>query len=151
MALARAVGQAILKSLASQMIPGYQMISILRGSGYSYRYQDMLKDVREYTGRVKFETNIRKLGFNDVIKTGWMNEVEMNYPYKYKVWGDVTYYDPATRSYITQARSVYTDDLMKKGDYQGFLEGVELAGQYEEGMTLTSVDIRGLDVNTRLQ
>uniref|UniRef100_A0A6M3LC89 Uncharacterized protein n=1 Tax=viral metagenome TaxID=1070528 RepID=A0A6M3LC89_9ZZZZ len=151
MPIARSIGQAILKTLAPEGYSAVQMINILQGSGFTYRRQDMLSDIREYTGRVKYETQIRGLHANDVVPRGWMNEVEMNYPYKYKVWADVNYYDPATGQYITDVRSVYTDDLLKKEDYRGFIEGVETAQNYREGMDLTSVDIRGLDVNTRIR
>jgi len=151
MPIQRAVGQALLKSLVKFDLPGSQMISILRSAGAAYRYQDMLSDIREYTGRRMWEGNISKMTGNSVIPDAWMNRVSMNYPYKYKVWADVTYYDFVSDQYITDKRSLYTDDLMKIEDYQGFVEGSEIASAYYSTRDVFEVTITGLDVNTRVR
>lgn len=150
MAIARSVGQNILKSLISANIPGWQMISIVRSAGYGYRYQTMLSDIREYTGRVKYESQVTGLNVNNVIPSGWMNKVDMEGPYKYKVWADVNYYDPETNSYISDVKSLYADEYLRIGDYQEYIEDNLVAGGYYAGMDIMSVKIRGLDVNTNI-
>jgi len=150
MPLARSVGQAILKSLVPFNLPGWQMVQIVRQAGYGYHYQTMLGDIREYTGRFKYEPQVTGLGSNQVITESWMNRVEMSGPYRYKVWADVSYYDPASGDYITDVRSMYTDDLKKVGDYQrDFGDVLESAGCRCD-MEFMSVKVRGMDLNTRL-
>ena len=150
MAIARSVGQAILKGLASANIPGWQMISIVRSAGYGYRYQTMLSDVREYTGRLKYEPQVGKLNVNDVIPSGWMNKVDMEGPYKYKVWADVNYFDPVANEYITDTRSMYADDLMRLGDYQTYFEDNLKGAGCRCDMEFMSVRVRSMDVNTNI-
>lgn len=150
MALARAVGQAILKSLIPFNMPGWQMIAIVKKAGYSYRNTLMLSDIREYTGRLKYEEQVRGLLSNQAIPGGWMNRVEMKGPYKYKVWADVKYYDPVSGDFVTDARAMYTDDLKKiqeqKNDFEDRL--------HESGcrcdMEFWSAEIRGMDINTKM-
>jgi len=151
MPIERAVGQAILKALAPQGLTALQMVSIVRGAGVGYRYTDMLSDIREYTGRVRYETNIRDMTSNTVVPDAWMNRVELDAPYKYKVWSDIKYWDPVAGDYVTKTRSMYTDSLMKKGDFEGFIEGVEIASEYEPGLVLIEANMRGLDYNTAIE
>ena len=150
MPLERAVGQAILKTLVPQGLSAWQMIQIARGAGAGYRYQDMLKDVREYTGRFKYEAQVRHLTSNTVVPDAWINRVDMAGPYRYKVWADVTYYDPATNEYVTDVRSMYTDELKKVGDYERDYEEVLSGAGCRCDMEFMKINVRGLDYNTRL-
>jgi len=151
MPLERAVGQAMLKTLVPQGLTAWQMIQIVRGAGAGYRYQTMLSDIREYTGRLRYETQIRNMTSNSVIPDIWQNRVDMAGPYKYKVWADVTYYDPTTNEYVTDVRSMYTDELKKIGDYGRDFEDVLSGAGCRCDMEFMKIDIRGMDFNTRLQ
>jgi len=146
----RAQGLALLKSLAGFDIPAWRMVQMVRNLGYGYRYQTMLSDIRELTGRFKFETRIRDLKSNDIMPEAWMNEVEFEVPFRYKAWFDVTYYNPETGKYVTDVRSVGFDEYMKKTDYEGFAQGRLQDVGCRCDLEFVNIELRGLDKNLRL-
>jgi len=123
MPIARAIGRAILESLAPQGLPINAMIRIARGQGGGYNYQKMRDDSRAFTGRVKYHVSIRDLTGNKVVSRQWMVETKLKQPARYRVFGEAEYWDPLTGQMETKMKSFYTNDLKKKEAYEGdFLE-----------------------------
>lgn len=131
MPLARSIGYNILKGLAGERLTLGKMISIARQAGGGYRYQNMLEDARKFTGRVKYQTQIERLGYDAVVPKAFMVETELEQTAKYRVFGQVTLYDEESDSYLTQNASFYTDDLDTVGNYGQAFENF-YAGRYDE-------------------
>ena len=118
MPLEKAIAKAIFRKLVKQNLRPMQMIRIADKAGGSYRKKDMLEDIREMTGRHKYETSVRRLSGNQVIPKAYMQEVDgLAQPTKYKVQGYATFYDETTESYISHHVEFFTDDYAKNDDY----------------------------------
>jgi len=118
MPLERAIGRAILRGLAREGIGISRMIGIVRAAGGGYNYQSMLNDARMFTERLKYQTQITNLTGNQVVPRAWMSEVQLGMPYRYRVFGEVTFYDPDSNQHVVKTSSFYSDDYLKKGDYE---------------------------------
>ena len=118
MAISRAIGRVIIKRLVPQGLGSNAILRAIVKSGYSYRRQDMQKDVRQIAGLHKNEAAVRAVSGNEVVPRGYMVESDLKQPYKYKFYGKSNYYDPFTDSYTTKTESFYTDDLAKKSAWE---------------------------------
>ena len=148
MALARAIGQAIFKSLAPEGLPAGAMIKMAQKMGGGYRRTDMLADIRKYTGRIKYEAPIRAMGGNNAVPRGWMVETDLNEPgANYRVFGKAQFYDWNTGTEFEQTVSFYHTDLMKKDDYARDFNDYFRGGYQEENLELLSFDQTALEHN----
>jgi hypothetical protein len=147
---ARAIAIAAIRRFAEEQIPFYSAYRTLQSWGISFDVVKMQDMYREAAGRRKYETWIRNLAGNQVVPREWMNEVEMEAPYKYKVWSDVTYYDVETGEYYTVKRQTYFDSLRKKEDYESELTSLYAQEEYREGNEFVSVKMFGVDINKKM-
>lgn len=148
MGLRKAIGQAIFKTLAPDGLPAGVMIRMAEKLGGTYRRIEMLDDIRKYTGRIKYQGAILKMGGNNAVPRGWMVETNLNEPgANYRVFGKATLYDYNTGQTIEQTVSFYHTDLMAKGDYsREFFE--YFRGSYtEENMDVISFEQTALEHN----
>jgi len=148
MALAKAIGQAIFKSLAPEFGTAESMIRVAKKMGGSYRRTEMLADIRKYTGRIKYEVPIRTMGGNNAVPRGWMVETDLNEPgANYRVFGKAQFYDWNTGTEFEQTVSFYHTDLMKKDDYASDFDNYFRGGYQEENLELISFDQTALEHN----
>ena len=145
MPFARAAGRVIIKSLVPTGLGSNAIIRRLIRSGYSYRRQDMLADVRQVSGLHKYERAVRDVGANEVIPRGYMFDSDLKQPYKYRVYGKTNYYDPDTDSYVTVSESFYTDDLAKKGDWEEIYSDSYTDRYPEGGLEFTNFNITSIE------
>ena len=148
MALARAIGQAIFKSMAGELATAGSMIRAAQKLGGTYRRTDMLADIRKYTGRVKYQAPITAMGGNSAVPRGWMVETSLKEPgANYRVFGKAKFYDWNTGTEFEQTVSFYHTDLMKKSDYETEFNDYFNSGYQDQDLELLSFDQTGLDHN----
>jgi len=150
MPTSKAIAQMIFKRLAPMGWTATRMINYARALGGSYRYTEMLADIREYTGRVKYGYQSSRLLTNNVVPEEWMNPVEFKKAYRYKVWADIAYYDPETGEYLKSTRSMYTDTYTQIENYLDDLVTDFYASGCTCDMELTDIRFHHMDVNTRM-
>lgn len=118
MGLARAIGQAIFKSMAPQLAGSAEMIRAARKLGGTYRKTDMLADIRTYTQRAKYQTSISRMSGNKVVPKSWMVETVLKEPgANYRVFGKAKFYDWNTGTEFEKTVSFYHTDLMNKDNF----------------------------------
>jgi len=147
MGLEKAIGKAIISYFAPQGLPYNEIIGIARRSGGGYRRQDMLSDIRAITGRVKMQTQVENLAVGVSVPKHLMVNTDLGFPYKYRVYGESTYFDEELETEVIKTSSFYTDDLDTietwEGDFVGFYEG-----QYSENnQTLRQFKVKGVEHN----
>ncbi len=108
--ISKAIAKAIFKSLAPDLLRPIAMINIARTQGGSYRRQDMLSDIRRYTQRSKYETQIAALSRNTPVPQAWMGQADLGGQASYRVYGVGTYYDEEIGGYYEKHTSFYTND-----------------------------------------
>lgn len=146
--MARAIGRAIFKTLAPEALSANAMIKIAQKLGGAYRRQDMLTDIRQLTGRIKYQGNITTMGGNNAVPRGWMVEVRLNEPgANYRVFGKATFYDWNSGTEIVQTVSFYHTDLMAKDDYAEDFNMYFNSGYSEQNMELLGFDQTALEHN----
>lgn len=148
MPLAKAIGQAIFKSMAGDLATAGQMIRTAQRMGATYRRKEMLADIRKYTGRVKYSVPIFMLSDNKVVPKGWMVETRLMEPgANYRVFGKAKFYDWNTGTEFEQTVSFYHTDLMNKRDYAEKFNDYFQGGYQDQDLDLLSFDQIGLDHN----
>ena len=148
MPLSKAIAQTIFKSLAPELMSAAEMIRKARSLGGTYRRTDMLADIRKYTGRIKYEGNIRTMSGNLPVSRGWMVETDLNEPgANYRVFGQGTFYDPVSGQEFTQTVSFYHTDLMKKDDYASEFMNYFSNPYQQDNIELLSFDQTALEHN----
>lgn len=148
MAFARAIGQAIFKSMAGEFASAAEMMRAAKRLGGSYRKTDMLADIRTYTGRMKYQSRIMNLTGNSAVPKAWMVEVQLKEPgANYRIFGKATFYDWNTGTEFQQNVSFYHTDWMEKDDYATNFNDYFKGGYQEENLELISFEQSGLDHN----
>lgn len=148
MSLRKSIGQAIFKKLAPEGLPAGAMIRIAERFGGTYRRQEMLNDIRVFTGRIKYQEPILRMGENNAVPRGWMVETQLKEPgANYRVFGKGRFYDWNTGQEFEQTVSFYHTDLMKKGDYAKEFNSYYQSGYREENIELLSFDQTALEHN----
>ena len=148
MAMARAIGQAIFKRMAPELVSAGEMIRMAKKLGGSYRRTDMLADIRQYTGRIKYQANIIGMGGNNAVPRGWMVETKLNEPgANYRVFGKATLYDWNSGTTIEQTVSFYHTDLMAKDDFAQEFNSYYNSGYTEQNLELLNFDQTALEHN----
>ncbi len=118
MPLAKAIGQAIFKRLAPEMASAASMIRTAARYKGTYRKQDMLADIRQYTHRAKYQDRITALGGNVAVPRAWIGDVALKEPgANYRVYGKATFFDERAGEYFDKTVSFYHTDFMDKNDY----------------------------------
>ena len=150
MPLEKAIGKAIIRSLAGTDMSISRIISTARSVGGTYRRQDMLNDIRVTREKVKYQDAVSRLDPGRSIPRGYMVENDLDRPYNYRVFGEAEIYDEDAGEYYTKKVSWYTDDLLSKGDMESeFISGFH--GLYaEEDQSLTGVNVIGIEHNRGL-
>jgi hypothetical protein len=104
------------------MIPmGFSQRAIIREIrrlGYGYRTGLMNEDIRRFSGRFLNEHYVKKLRPDEIVPRGLMVETTLKRPVKYHVFGDVTYWDRETDTYLFEPGSLHTDNLRSKADWE---------------------------------
>lgn len=118
MPIARALGLQIIRNLIPKGLTQSAIARGVRRAGYGYRTKDMLSDIRRLSGRYLNQYYVYKLGPAGTVPRGLMVETELKRPFKYRVFGEVTYYDPMTDSYTFENRSFYTDRLLTNDQWE---------------------------------
>lgn len=118
MSISRSIGYSFIQPMVKQGLSANRIYSMLVKAGVGYRKQDMLADIRVFSGRHANQTQVTSLGGNNAVPTNYMVETELRRPYKYRVYGETHYYDFETGDEIIQEGSFYTDELAKKQDWE---------------------------------
>lgn len=147
MGLAKTIGQTVLKKLAPQGLPIDTMISIARRAGGGYRYQEMRNDARVYSGKVKYQTLIERLGYDNRIPEAWQVSNDLKEQAKYRVFGKVTMYDEESGRYLTKNASFYTNELGTVGEMGGAFWDYYYGKYEEEELLLTEFKATGVEVD----
>lgn len=148
MALNKAIGQSVFKSLAREGLSANRMIAMATELGGSYRRIEMLADIRKYTGRIKYETNILGMGGNNAVPRGWMVETNLNEPgANYRVFGKGEFYDWNSGETFNKTVSFYHTDLMSKDDYARDFNEYFSGGYSEDNLELIQFDQTAIEHN----
>jgi len=118
MPLIRAVALNVIKSLVPLNLPAGRIIGYLQTLNITYRRTEMLADIRQAFGRVKYETQVRGLMGNQAVPEGWMSKEELGAPYNYRVHLEVDYYDASGQVRVTEDRFMFSDDYKVNEDYE---------------------------------
>jgi len=147
MGIERAIGRIIINSLIPQGLGSNAIIRALIERGASYRRTDMLSDIREAGGLMRYEASIRDLSPGTVVPKSWMTELELKAPYQYRVFGEAQMIDMNTGEAVTKRVSFYTDQLSSVGAWEDdFIEAFE--GAYgEENTGIVSLKVAGVQHN----
>jgi phenylalanyl-tRNA synthetase beta subunit len=150
MGIERSVALNIIKSLTGLNLPYERIINVIKSAGVSYRRTDMLTDIRNAEGFVKYQKQVSGLLGNQTVPEAWQYNQAFSAPYKYRVDFKIEYVDIETGQRQIGYKSMYQDDYLKTGDYiSQYPDYAEKEGTAEEG------DIVGLTVirlvrNTRI-
>lgn len=131
MGMSRAVGRMMLRAAAQMGYGANKAIRWLKSAGVSYRRQDMLADIRKFTGRLKYQANIEKMSGDRIVPRPWMVETELKQPRAYRVFGNATYLNPSTGKYETKRVSLYSDSLMTNDEFEKEYIEKSKAREYE--------------------
>jgi len=143
----RALGRVLIQGLVPQGLGANAIIRALQRGGVSYRRKDMLDDIRLFSGKMKYEDAVRAVKDNEVVPRQYMVETTFKRPYKYKVTGDVTYYDPATGQRWTEQKSFYTDELARKEEWIGKYRNIEESTYRALEREFAGMEIRSVEHN----
>ncbi len=148
MPLAKAIAQAIFKSMAPELASAGSMIRAARKLGGTYRRTDMLADIRKYTGRAKYQAGVQSLSGNQVVPRGWMVETHFKEPgANYRVFGRAKFYDWNTGTEFEQTVSFYHTDLMDKENYEREFNDFFNSGYQDQDLELIGFDQTALEHN----
>lgn len=109
MPAARAFAHIVIKTMVGEGFSQRAVMREVRRLGYGYRTETMGDDIRRFSRIAKNEYYVKKLAPGDVVPEGLMVEGDLRRPFKYRVYGDVTYYNPETDTYDFRKGSFYTD------------------------------------------
>jgi hypothetical protein len=141
----RAVGRLAIAGFTAQGFTANRIINELRALGLSYRRQTMLEDIRYFTGKLKLEDAVRRVGADVLFPQHAMVETYLRRARKYRVFGDLTIEDPVTGEKLTRTVSFYTNKRASKRDWEqdffGEFEGSESQGS----MRFLSLEIRSVE------
>ena len=148
MALRKAIGQAIFKLMVPEMASAAEMMRRAKKLGGSYRKTEMLADIREYTGRLKYQYQITRLSGDSAVPKSYMNEVKLKEPgANYQVWGKASFYDQNTGETYDHTVSFYHDTWKEKDEYASDFWSYFKNKYKEEGVEMISFEQFGLDHN----
>jgi len=143
----RALGRVLIQGLVPQGLGANAIIRALQRGGVSYRRKDMLDDIRLFSGKVKYEDAVRAVKDNEVVPRRYMVETTFKRPYKYKVTGDVTYYDPLTGQSWTEQKSFYTDELSPKEEWIEKYRNIDMGTYRAVEREFAGMEIRSVEHN----
>lgn len=116
--LARAAARALMPDLVQHAYGANRAINYLRARGYRYRRQQMLRDYRYYTGKMKLQDRVQALGPDRLPSRADMVETDLKQPERtYRVFGEVQYYDYEAQQYYKKYVSFYDDYLRTKDQW----------------------------------
>lgn len=147
MPLARAIALNIIKSFVPLNLPGSAIIHYLQQMNVAYRRTDMLADIRTAFDRVKYETQVTRLGADQVVPRAWMNTEKLGEPYNYRVHLKVDYYDPDTQAYTTEHRFMFADDVKSVGEYVGEFPDYAMSKDYVQERDFAGAQVVGVTRN----
>ncbi len=152
MPMERAIGQAIFKMMAPELASAGEMIRAAKRLGGTYRRTDMLRDIRQYTGRAKYQLPIIKMSGNKAVPLEWMVETKLKEPgANYRVFGKAHFYDWNTGREYEQVVSFYHTDWLEKDDYASEFSDYFTGSYQEEDLELLSFNQSILEHNEGMQ
>lgn len=115
----------VLRSQVRKMMPGMvrqgmsfrSIARTLRKYGFGYRTTEMLFDWREAEGIWRGEIWSRAAPTGQVFRKGFMTEIDLRFPAKYRVYFDVEKLNPLTGEIEPEVVSMYTDDLLSPEEW----------------------------------
>jgi len=115
----------VLRSQVRKMMPGLvkqglsfrHIARTLRKAGFGYRTTEMLFDWREAENIWRGEIWSRAAPTGQVFKKGFMTEIDLRFPAKYRVYFAVEKFDPITGELRPDVVSLYTDDLLSPDEW----------------------------------
>lgn len=115
--------------------------------GSAYRWENMLKDFREFTGLFKKEGLIRGLDPAAVAPRGYMVEHDLGRDYRYRAFFDADYEDALTGERRTANVSFYDDSLRSQDEWEDRFRDVLDDPLYGEGFEFKGLRLRSLEHN----
>jgi len=143
----RALGRILIQGLVPQGLGANEIVRALRRGGVSYRNKDMYADIRLFSGKQKYEDAVRAVPGSDRVPKRYMVETTFKRPYKYKVMGDVTYYDPVAGQEWTEEKSFYTDEWIPKDDWVEKYKNVDMSAYRALEREFVGMEIRSVEHN----
>lgn len=147
MALQRMIGRMLIRQLTGMNWDTGDIIREVRRAGYSYRRQDMLNDIRSFSGRIKYEAQIKNLGPDQYVPKSYMVETDLKAPKKYRVHGYATYWDEDAGQYYTQKASFYTDNYQRPGDWEQDFTSYNWGQAYGRNIRAQGFQVRAVEHN----
>jgi hypothetical protein len=145
--IARYVARMLIPKFIDLGYIGSAIIRELKTSGYSYRYQVMLKDIREQQQISVFGEAVRKLADNVKPPKSIMTETELSAARKYRVFGTAKYVNIETGRTTYEPISFYTDTLRTKEKWAEDYIGQKEESKYREDVSVEGIDIYALEHN----
>jgi DNA polymerase II small subunit/DNA polymerase delta subunit B len=150
MSLITAAARIAINSLVGQDW-GYNAITrFLVNEGLSYRRTQMLSDIREAYGHKLNQRNIMNLSGNSTIPEAWMSQKPLEYAKTYRIDFEVHGYDKKTGEPVTDYKSMFTDQYLKKENYIEGSPAYLEENQYDKDYNVSEVFVVGMVKNTRL-
>jgi len=149
MGLIRAVALNVIKSLVPLQLPGAKVIHYLQQMNLTYRRTTMLYDIRAAHGRVKYETQIRKLKPGAKVPDAWKNTEKLGAPYNYRVHMEVEYYDESSQQIVKADRFMFEDEDKTLEEYENDYPDYSGATSDPEGIQYLGSTVVGVTKNMR--
>lgn len=146
----RALARSLYPTLARGGFGPGQVYNLLRGAGLSYRKQDVLSDYRSTAGLIKNEKPFRNLPDDVQPGRNVIVETDLRQDRRYRVYAEVTYYDPEADIYDTQIKSMYTNQLQTKDQYAQAFDQFLVQRAYPTELDMEGVEIIGIEHNRGL-
>ena len=146
-AMRRSIFRAAIPSFLRQALSVRAMGRQARAWGVSYRWTDMLSDVREYEGRFVKESSVRRVARDQIIPRSAMTETDLRRLRNYRVWGDAEYYNPLTGRTDKQLISFYDDELRTEEDWEDEFRQQKEEAEYKSGIEFVSFNMRYVEHN----
>lgn len=131
MPLARSIAMRVIEKSIGKGMSGRAIIRRFKAVGGKWRRDDATTYIRKLENRVKYEPQIRALGFNEKVPRGRMIETDLGNQGKYRVYGEASFWDEELEGYYNQTVSFYTDDYSETGEY-GEAFGKHFGTLYQE-------------------
>lgn len=148
MSLARALGRQVIQHMAPSGVLSGVIIRAVKKAGYSYRRKDMLADIREATGRFRYQTNIESLAAGQRVPQSWMSEGALRRGYRYRVHGLQTVYDRSIGEWKIGYKSFYTDEWRNMGEWEeSFVEASRKAYEWRAEEEVTGFQVQSVEHN----
>lgn len=113
----RFLAQTLIHEGVRQALSARRIMDSLKIANLSFRKQDMLLAIRTLKGMVTHQYQTTLLGSTRLFPRAFMVETDLYSPRRYRIYAEVTIFDPRTGISETTIKSWHTDTLGSKADF----------------------------------